>query len=403
MILDGMHWLGLDYDEGPYLPDAAHGPLQGRCSTQMLAAGTAYPCYMTSAELDALREAQMRRASEKPRYDGTLAPRAAARRCRRCPKACSRCCASATRPSGDVTLGRQGQGPRSRSATTRLDDLVIARPDGTPTYNFCVVVDDIDMAHHARDPRRRPRQQHAAADQHLPRARQGAAGVSRHVPMMLNEHGREADQAQRRRKPVTQYRDEGLPARSDGQLPRAPGLEPRRRRDLHARAVRGVVRPRPPGQERRAVRRGQAALGQRAAPEGQADDASSRRWSLRSLQQARHRAPTSACPRSARCSRTAATRRSRWPTGPRRSMPTCSPARPIARSTSTDAVRPAIATLADKLARRRVGQGVDRRRHQGSAGRARPEDARAGDAGARAGDGHGADAVARCRARAVLS
>ena len=98
---------------------------------------------------------------------------------------------------------------RIEISNDELDDLVIARPDGTPTYNFCVVVDDIDMAHHARDPRRRPRQQHAVADQHLPRARHAAAGVRATCRSMLNERGREDAQAPRRQASVTQYRDEG--------------------------------------------------------------------------------------------------------------------------------------------------------------------------------------------------
>ena len=169
-----MRWLGLDHDEGPFYQMQRMDRYR-EVLAQMLAEGLAYPCYCSVAELDAMREAQMA-GSEKPRYDGTLAARARQDAAAGARRRASRCCAFATRSSGVVTWDDMVKG-RIEISNDELDDLVIARPDGTPTYNFCVVVDDLDMRDHPRDPRRRPRQQHAAPDQHLPRARRGAAGV----------------------------------------------------------------------------------------------------------------------------------------------------------------------------------------------------------------------------------
>jgi glutamyl-tRNA synthetase len=140
VILEGMRLARPRRRRRPVLPDAAHGPLP-RGAAQMQDKGLVYPCYMSVAELDALREKQMA-AKEKPRYDGTWRPEPGktlpARR-----KACSRCCASRTRWAARG-LGRQGQGPH-RDQQRRARRPGDRAPDGTPTYNFCVVVDDIDM------------------------------------------------------------------------------------------------------------------------------------------------------------------------------------------------------------------------------------------------------------------
>ena len=199
---------------------------------EMLAGGHVYPCYMSVAELDALRERQMA-DKEKPRYDGTWRPEPG-KTLPAIPEGVKPVLRFKNPQGGVVAWDDKVKG-RIEISNDELDDLVIARPDGTPTYNFCVVVDDIDMAHHPRDPRRRPREQHAAPDQHLPRARQGAAGL-RPPAHRAQRAGREDEQAQRRqaRDAVPRRR---LPARCDGELPRAPGLEPRRRRDLQPRAV----------------------------------------------------------------------------------------------------------------------------------------------------------------------
>src|SRR5437763_1740719 len=136
VILEGMAWLGLDADEGPYYQtqrfDRYREIIRG-----MLQAGTAYHCYCTKPELDALRERQIAR-KEKPRYTGICRDR------------------SEPRPGidpvvrfrnplhGTVVVQDLVHGPVTFQ-NAELDDLIIARADGTPTYNFCVVVDDMDM------------------------------------------------------------------------------------------------------------------------------------------------------------------------------------------------------------------------------------------------------------------
>jgi len=139
-ILDAMAWLGLDYDEGPYYQMQRMDRYRAVVA-DMLARGLAYRCYMPPAELDALRAAQMARG-EKPRYDGRWRPENAA---------------GLTPPPGVAPVirfrnpldGSVAWDDRVKGtieiANAELDDLVIARPDGTPTYNFCVVVDDLDM------------------------------------------------------------------------------------------------------------------------------------------------------------------------------------------------------------------------------------------------------------------
>ncbi len=139
-IFDAMAWLGLDYDEGPFFQMQRMDRYK-EVIARMLAAGQVYRCYMPSAELDALRAQQMARG-EKPRYDGRWRPENS----------------SGKTPPPDVTPVLRFRNPdtgvvawddgvkgRIEFANTELDDLVIARQDGTPTYNFCVVVDDIDM------------------------------------------------------------------------------------------------------------------------------------------------------------------------------------------------------------------------------------------------------------------
>ena len=140
-IVDAMAWLGLDYDEGPYYQMQRMDRYRAVLD-DMLARGLAYRCYTTPAELDALRAEQMARG-EKPRYDGRWRPENARRhdaaRGRRAGRA-----GSAIRDDGAVAWHDAVKGA-IEIGNTELDDLVIARADGTPTYNFCVVVDDLDM------------------------------------------------------------------------------------------------------------------------------------------------------------------------------------------------------------------------------------------------------------------
>jgi len=141
-ILDGMAWLRLDHDEGPYY-QMQRTDRYREVIDQMLAAGTAYHCWCTPAELDAMRAAQRERG-EKPRYDGRWRPEHRAAR-GLVPPADARPVVRFRNPDhGQVAWEDLVKGPIA-VANEELDDLIIARSDGTPTYNFCVVVDDWDM------------------------------------------------------------------------------------------------------------------------------------------------------------------------------------------------------------------------------------------------------------------
>ena len=140
-ILDGMKWLNLDCDEGPFYQMRRMDRYKV-VIRQMLDEGTAYNCYMTAEELEALREAQRARG-EKPRYDGRWRPEPGK---------------VLPEPPAGVTPVVRFKSPAHGTVAWKdmvkgtiafenaeLDDLIIARGDGTPTYNFCVVVDDWDM------------------------------------------------------------------------------------------------------------------------------------------------------------------------------------------------------------------------------------------------------------------
>lgn len=136
-ILEGMQWLGLTWDEGPYYQTQRFERYQAVLN-QLLESGSAYRCDCSPARLEAVRE-QQRAAGQKPRYDG---------QCRD-----SQPLITTNQPSvvrfrnpqqGAVCFDDQIRGPITIS-NSELDDLVICRSDGTPTYNFCVVVDDWDM------------------------------------------------------------------------------------------------------------------------------------------------------------------------------------------------------------------------------------------------------------------
>ena len=142
VVLEVMEWLGLDYDEGPYY-QMQRMPLYKEAVAKLVAEGKAYPCYMSIAELDALRAAQ-EAANEKPRYDGRFRPEPG-KVLPPIPAGVAPVIRFRNPVNGVVAWDDQVKG-RVEFQNTELDDLVIARPDGTPTYNFCVVVDDIDMA-----------------------------------------------------------------------------------------------------------------------------------------------------------------------------------------------------------------------------------------------------------------
>ncbi len=141
-ILDGIHWLGLDFDEGPIFQTERMDRYR-EVVDQLLRQGKAYYCYASSEELEAMREAQ-RAAGLKPKYDGRWRPEPGK--------------ILPPPPPGvppvvrfrSPTSGRVGWHDLVKGwiefDNSELDDFVIARADGVPTYNFAVVVDDWDMA-----------------------------------------------------------------------------------------------------------------------------------------------------------------------------------------------------------------------------------------------------------------
>ncbi|HLY96471.1 MAG TPA: glutamate--tRNA ligase [Sideroxyarcus sp.] len=140
-ILDGMEWLKLNYDEGPFY-QMRRMPRYKEVIQQMLDAGHAYYCYTTPEELDALREAQRARG-EKPRYDGRWRPDPG-KTLPTPPQGITPVVRFKTPHSGVTSWNDLVKG-QIAFENSELDDLIIARGDGTPTYNFCVVVDDWDM------------------------------------------------------------------------------------------------------------------------------------------------------------------------------------------------------------------------------------------------------------------
>ena len=140
-IIDGMAWLGLEHDEGPFY-QMRHMDRYRDVIQQMLAEGTAYYCYASQEELEAMRERQ-RASGEKWRYDGTWRPETG-KSLPPIPAGRQPVVRFKNPLTGDVTWHDLVKGPITIS-NEELDDLIIARSDGTPTYNFCVVVDDWDM------------------------------------------------------------------------------------------------------------------------------------------------------------------------------------------------------------------------------------------------------------------
>ena len=204
VILEGMSWLGLDHDEGPFYQMQRMDRYR-EVLAQMKAQDMVYPCYMSVAELDALRERQMAN-KEKPRYDGTWRPEPG-KVLPPVPEGVQPVLRFRNPQGGVVAWDDKVKG-RIEIANAELDDLVIARPDGTPTYNFCVVVDDIDMAitHVIRGDdhvNNTPRQIN------IFRALGKEPPVYAHLPTVLNEQGEKMSK-RNGAKPVTQFRDEGF-------------------------------------------------------------------------------------------------------------------------------------------------------------------------------------------------
>ncbi|MGJ8682584.1 glutamate--tRNA ligase [Paraglaciecola sp.] len=136
-ILEGMQWLGLDWDEGPHY-QTKRFDRYNQLIEQLLVEGKAYKCFMPAEELDAIREQQMANG-EKPRYPGTWRDRTDH------PADQPFAIRFKTPLEGSVTIKDHVRG-EIEIANEELDDLIIRRTDGAPTYNFCVVVDDWDMS-----------------------------------------------------------------------------------------------------------------------------------------------------------------------------------------------------------------------------------------------------------------
>ncbi len=201
-IVDTMHWLGLEYDEGPY-HQMQRMDRYREVLDDMLARGLAYRCYTTPAELEQLRTEQMARG-EKPRYDGRWRPEKA--RGKTPPDGVAPVFRFRNPDDGVVAWDDAVKG-RIEIANRELDDLVIARADCTPTYNFCVVVDDIDMriTHVIRGDdhvNNTPRQIN------IMRALGATPPVYAHLPTVLTPDGERLSKRHGARG-VLQYRDDG--------------------------------------------------------------------------------------------------------------------------------------------------------------------------------------------------
>ena len=200
-ILDGLTWLGLDWDEGPWFQSERMARYR-EAAESLLASGQAYRCHCSKERLDRVRGEQLARR-EKPRYDGHCRDRG---RDRAPPGGAPPVIRFRTPRDGETVFEDRVRG-RVVIRNDELDDLVIVRPDGTPTYNFSVVVDDLDMAvtHVIRGDdhvNNTPRQIHVA------RALGGEAPVYAHVPMIL---GRDGQRLSKRHGAVsvTSFRDDG--------------------------------------------------------------------------------------------------------------------------------------------------------------------------------------------------
>ncbi len=182
-ILDGMAWLGLDWDEGPFY-QMQRLERYAEVAQQLVRSGHAYWCYASKEELDAMREAQRARG-EKPRYDGRWRPENAKGKT---PPADVKPILRFRNPDDGTVVWDDLVKGRIEIANAELDDLVLLRADGVPTYNFGVVVDDLDMgiSHCIRGDdhvNNTPRQIN------IYRALQAPLPAFAHVPMILGSDG----------------------------------------------------------------------------------------------------------------------------------------------------------------------------------------------------------------------
>jgi len=213
-ILDGMEWMGLDWDEGPFYQTDRFDRYR-ELIDRLLEEGKAYRCYCSREELDEMREAQRAR-KEKPRYDGRCRERTEPR------EGVEPVIRFRNPLDGAVVFDDQVRGHVSFN-NSELDDLIIARSDGSPTYNFTVVVDDMDMqiSHVIR------------GDDHLnntPRqinmikALGGEPPVYAHVPMILGPDGARLSVETPWCGECPAVSGRGLSAGGLAELPGSPGL-----------------------------------------------------------------------------------------------------------------------------------------------------------------------------------
>jgi len=199
-ILEGMTWLGLEYDEGPFRQtDRFHR--YEEVKQRLMAEGKAYRCYCSRERLEQLREGQMAR-KEKPRYDG---------RCRHLtapPAGADEFVVRFKNPeAGTVVVEDQVRG-RVAFNNGELDDLIIARSDGSPTYNFTVVVDDLDM-HVSHVIRGDDHLNNTPRQINILKALGAPSPVYAHVPMILGEDGKRLSK-RHGAVSVMQFREEGF-------------------------------------------------------------------------------------------------------------------------------------------------------------------------------------------------
>ena len=204
-ILDGLSWLGIDWDEGPFFQMKRLARYK-EVAEQLVASGHAYYDYMSREELEALRQEQASR-NIKPRYDGRWRPERAKALGLKKPEGVAPVVRFRTPEEGEVGWNDLVKGVIS-FPNAELDDLVLLRADGVPTYNFGVVVDDLDMGitHVIRGDdhvNNTPRQIHIfeALGKPLP--------FFGHVPMILGADGERLSK-RHGAVSVTQYRDEGF-------------------------------------------------------------------------------------------------------------------------------------------------------------------------------------------------
>ncbi len=199
VILDGMEWLGLTPDEGPFYQTRRMDRYK-EVLEQFVASGHAYRCYCSKVELDEMR-ARQTAAKQKPRYDGTCRHGIEAKR------GVNPVIRFKNPIEGAVIVKDVVHGD-VRFENTELDDLIIARSDGTPTYNFCVVVDDWDM-HITHVIRGDDHLNNTPRQINMLEALGATPPVYAHVPMILGSDGAKLSK-RHGAVSVLQYREEGF-------------------------------------------------------------------------------------------------------------------------------------------------------------------------------------------------